>query len=58
MTKSRYYSKTGCNGMGTCYEKKTTVDQTGPAEKDCQAHKLNEEDATDHSRWTWREVAE
>ena len=37
--------------MGTCYEKKTTVDQTGPAEKDCKTHKLNEEDATDHSRW-------
>jgi len=25
MTYSRYYSKTGCNGMGVCYEKKTMI---------------------------------
>jgi len=26
MTKSRYYSKTECDGMGMCYEKNTMIE--------------------------------
>jgi len=67
-----YYSKTGCDGVGVCCEKKTLclvkkcmeyeVDGSRPrgrpkrtwrevVQKDCQARKLNKEDAVDHSRW-------
>ena len=67
-----YYSRTGCDGMGTCCEKKGhdwlkicmqhEVEVPRPrgrpkrtwrelVENDCQAHKLNKEDAMDCSRW-------
>ena len=51
---SRYYSKTGCDGMGMCCQKKTMIEVEGArsrgrpkktwreiVEKGCQARKLN-----------------
>ena len=60
-----YYSRTGCGGMGMCCEKMMMIGWRNArprprgrpkrtwrevVEKDCQAHKLNKEDAMDH-RW-------
>jgi len=63
-----FYSKTGCNGMGMCCKKKTTIgwrnevkgarpksrpknSWTDIVVKDCQACKLDREDAMDRKRW-------
>jgi len=64
MTQSRYYSKTGCDGMNMYCKKKTMIEVEGArstgrpkktwreiVDKDCQACGLNREDAMDHIRW-------
>jgi len=60
--RSWHYSKAGCDGTGMCCKKKKclgyevagSIPRVRPqktVQKDCQAHKLNKEDAVDHSRW-------